>query len=147
MTCAHREVGITFPDGTSVLASGWFVRAQKDPPPDFGLYLYEGWKPTWPADVMEWQDFGVPGNRQEAVRRIIGAFERARSGERVEVGCYGGHGRAGTVLACMAILSGVPASEAVQWVRANYCRYAVESSEQERWAKEFQRPSRDEPQR
>jgi hypothetical protein len=58
-------------------------------------------------------------------------LERARLGERVEVGCLGGHGRTGTALACLAILTGHPPGEAVAWVRANYCADAVETAEQE----------------
>ena len=42
---------------------------------------------------------------------------RARRGELVEIGCLGGSGRTGTVLACMAVLAGVPPAEAVDWVR------------------------------
>jgi protein-tyrosine phosphatase len=56
---------------------------------------------------------------------------RARAGERVEIGCLGGHGRTGTAVACLAILSGHPPGEAVAWVRANYCVEAVETTEQE----------------
>ncbi len=49
----------------------------------------------------------------------------------VEVGCLGGHGRTGTALACLAVLTGTPANEAVAWVRANYCAHAVETEAQE----------------
>jgi len=44
------------------------------------------------------------------------AWQRAVT-ERVEFGCAGGHGRTGTALACMAILDGVPGTEAVAFVR------------------------------
>jgi len=49
----------------------------------------------------------------------------------VEVGCIGGHGRIGTALAILAILTGHPAADAVAWVRANYCPKAVETIDQE----------------
>ena len=49
----------------------------------------------------------------------------------MEVGCLGGHGRTGTALACLAILTGHPAADAVAWVRANYCPEAVETVGQE----------------
>lgn len=55
----------------------------------------------------------------------------ARTGEQVEVGCIGGHGRTGTALAILAILTGHPAADAVAWVRANYCPKAVETVDQE----------------
>jgi len=59
------------------------------------------------------------------------------AGERVEVGCAGGLGRTGTVLACMASLGGVPPGEAVAWVRANYRPAAVETAEQEAFVRRF----------
>jgi protein-tyrosine phosphatase len=63
-----------------------------------------------------------------ALRSLL---ERARCGERVEVGCHGGHGRTGTALACAAVLCGLPSGDAVPWVRVNYCVKAVESAQQE----------------
>jgi protein-tyrosine phosphatase len=45
--------------------------------------------------------------------------------------CLGGHGRAGTALACLGVLTGCPRTEAVAWARANYCQSAVETAEQE----------------
>jgi protein-tyrosine phosphatase len=62
-----------------------------------------------------------------------GWLERSRSGETVEVACVGGHGRTGTVLACMAILAGVPALDAVEWVRSTCCRRAVQEPAQQYW--------------
>ena len=59
-------------------------------------------------------------------------------GERVEIGCHGGRGRTGTVLACMATLAGIRAEDAVEWVRANYHRDAVER-EQPQWVLWFAR--------
>jgi protein-tyrosine phosphatase len=53
--------------------------------------------------------------------------------ERVELGCAGGVGRTGTALAVLAVLSGVPAVEAVGWVRRHYHRRAVETPWQRRW--------------
>ena len=56
---------------------------------------------------------------------------RARAGEKVELGCLGGHGRTGTALACLAVLGGYPHEEAFAWVRADYCPSAIETAEQE----------------
>jgi hypothetical protein len=50
-------------------------------------------------------------------------------GKSIHVGCIGGHGRTGTVLtAIMAELT--EKTDAIQWVRAHYCKKAVESEEQ-----------------
>jgi hypothetical protein len=41
------------------------------------------------------------------------------------------------VLACMAVLAGVPPARAVAWVRASYRPEAVETADQEAWVKWF----------
>ncbi len=58
-------------------------------------------------------------------------LQRARSGQHIEIGCLGGHGRTGTALACLAALAGHPAAAAVAWVRSSYCPQAVETPSQE----------------
>jgi len=124
---------VTFPDGSRVRASSIADRRVDDPERSFGLYLDPHWEPTWPADLIEWEDFGLPADAESAARSIESAFARARRGELIEVGCLGGIGRTGTVLACMAVLSGVPREGAVAWVRASYYARAVETPEQEVW--------------
>jgi hypothetical protein len=133
VVCQHTEDPVTFPDGTRVLASGWLQRTTVEPKPDFGLYLDPSWSPSWPAVLLDWPDFGVPRDPMVADAEIRRAFDRARAGQTVEVACVGGHGRTGTVLACMAILAGVPAADAVEWVRATYCRRAVQEPSQQYW--------------
>jgi len=135
VVCSHTEVPVAFPDGTRVLASGWLERAAGVPRPDFGLYLDPSWAPTWPHVMVDWPDFGVPADGEVATREIVAAFERARAGETVEVACIGGHGRTGTVLACMAILAGVSSDAAVGWVRSAYCSRAVQEPRQEYWVR------------
>jgi len=128
---------VRFPDGTEVTASPLCARRQEDPDRDFGLYMDPSWAPTWEAELIEWPDFGLPSNPERAAEQIRAAFERAQSGQRVEIGCAGGLGRTGTALACMAILAGVPAEEAVAWVRDNYDSRAVETSDQVAWVSWF----------
>ena len=60
------------------------------------------------------------------------AWQRAAA-ERVEIACAGGHGRTGTALACLAILDGVPNTEAVAFVREHYDPHAVETPGQRRY--------------
>lgn len=130
---------VRFPDGTSVQATG-LGRDGSDPLPDFALYLDAGWKHegvAWDNVVLDWPDFGLPGNVDTAFGAIRDAFALARSGQRVEVGCLGGIGRTGTVLACMAILAGVRSEDAVGWVRANYRPGAVETVEQQQLVADF----------
>ena len=102
---------------------------------DVVLYLDESWARF--GEVIEWPDGSVPKDRDAAARAIREGFEAARQGKRVEVGCIAGHGRTGTVLACMAALAGVPGPEAVDWVREHYCEKAVEGPYQEPWIEWF----------
>ena len=124
---------VTLPDGTSIIGSPLTARLEDNPDRDFGLYMDPSWAPTWDAELIDWPDFGLPTDSKAAARQIITAYQRAKSGERLEIGCIGGLGRTGTVLACLAILAGVPADESVEWVRANYNAHAVETQEQEDW--------------
>ena len=134
---APRVAVITFPDGSRVRASSLADRREHDPERAYGLYLDARWAPTWTADVIAWPDFGLPAQPVVAARQIMDAFGRARRGELVEVGCLGGSGRTGTVLACMAVLAGIPPEEAVGWVRIAYRPEAVETAEQEAWVQWF----------
>ena len=118
-------------------ASSILDRRVDDADRSFGLYLDAQWEPSWPADLIEWRDFGLPEDEESAARKIEAAFGRARRGELVEVGCLGGRGRTGTVLACMAVLAGVSSADAVAWVRDAYRPEAVETAEQEEWVRWF----------
>lgn len=134
MVCQHTEQTVTFPDGTQVLASGWLARGADAWKPDFGLYLDPSWQPVdWSHVLLDWPDFGIPPETDVAVEAIRAAFDRAQRGQAVEVACVGGHGRTGTVLACMAILAGIRVTEAVAWVRAAYCERAVQEPSQQYW--------------
>jgi hypothetical protein len=130
-------VEVTLPDGTRLRASSIFERVEDDRGRDFGLYMDERWDPSWPAEMIDWADFGLPTDSARAAAQIQAAFLRARHGEAVEVGCLGGLGRTGTVLACMAALAGLDPSEAVAWVRQNYRPGAVETTDQESWVAWF----------
>lgn len=139
---AHRDA-VTFGDGTTVVG----VRFLVDDPytrqeaPTFGLYLDEHWAPPWEHAQLPWVDFGVPDAAELRIA-LQDVLERARRGERVEVGCLGGHGRTGTALACLAVLTGTPPSDAVAWVRASYCEKAVETDEQRAFVAAFGRSQR-----
>ena len=132
----HRS-RVVLPDSTEVTAVsfGGVDPYARDVSPDFGLYLDERWRPPWPHDHLDWPDFGVPGDPVLVVAALEPLLHRARAGQRVEIGCYGGHGRTGTALACLAILCGQAPDEAVSWVRSTYCERAVETDEQEAFAR------------
>jgi protein-tyrosine phosphatase len=127
---------VSFPNGMVLDATGYTTEANPNPP-TWGLYLYEKWNPPWPFRYVPWPDFGVPEDPTDADRGILDVFSRASSGESVQVGCHGGFGRTGTVLACLAVLAGVEPDQAVGWVRQHYSTRAVETPMQEEWVLGF----------
>jgi hypothetical protein len=130
---------VLLPDGTAVRGRGLRRPLPDGPLPEFGLYLAStgGWRPDWPAEWIDWPDFRTPRDRDAAAGAIGRAYELARSGRRVEVACGGGTGRTGTVIACMAVLAGHPADDAVSWTRRHYRPHAVETPGQRRWVQWF----------
>jgi protein-tyrosine phosphatase len=133
---------IELPDGTWVRGRGLRHPTPDGLTPDFGLYLggttLRRRNPiTWPHEWIEWPDFLLPRDSDAAIHQIRALHERARAGQRVEVACGGGIGRTGTVIACLAVLAGTPAAEAVAWTRKHYHHRAVETPWQRRWVNRF----------
>jgi len=102
-------------------------------PADFALVLARGPLPPWSHRRIRWPDFWIPIDRCDALDALREAHRRAYAGERVEITCRGGTGRTGTALAALAILDGMPAGEAIHWVRTAYRPRAVETPWQRRW--------------
>lgn len=110
------------------------------PPPTLGVYLL-GREPAataWPARWIRWPDFSLPKDPAALRAALDEALDAAATG-RVEFGCGGGRGRTGTALACLAVLDGVPAGEAVAYVRRHYSRHAVETPWQRGFVTRFTR--------
>jgi hypothetical protein len=131
--------------GVLALPSGRLVRGRAlrlplpaGQEPEFGLYLLGRRPPElpWPFQWVNWPDFGLPSDLAEA-RRAFGEALGRSAEEKVEVGCAGGRGRTGTTLACLVLLDGVPAGEAVAYVRARYLPDAVETPEQREFVEKF----------
>jgi protein-tyrosine phosphatase len=78
----------------------------------------------------------LPSDARDAEHALREVWRRAGS-ERVEIACGGGRGRTGTVLACLAVLNGLPALEAVTYVREHYGRRAGETPWQRRYVTRF----------
>jgi Protein-tyrosine phosphatase len=131
---AHRHLSpVVLPDGTQLTAASFYPVDPYSRPrdPDYGLYLDPCWQPPWEHTYIDWPDFGVPADAQSLLRTLSAVLDRARSGQAVEIGCIGGHGRTGTALACLAVLTGRPPGDAVAWVRSSYCTKAVETPRQQ----------------
>jgi protein-tyrosine phosphatase len=129
---------IEMPDGTRFRGRGVRRPSPDGEAPTHGVYLLR--RPPaampWDAQWIRCPDFRVPSNKLDAARVLAEAHRRAETG-RVEIGCGGGRGRTGTALACIAIIAGVAAAEAVQFVRDGYDRHAVETPFQRRFVLSF----------
>ena len=81
-----------------------------------------------PCDIaIDTRDYSVP--TQEAMQSgILQAIERLSRGETLYAGCWGGIGRTGLFMACLAKASGV--GQPIPWVRGNYNEHAVETKQQ-----------------
>ncbi|NUT38972.1 MAG: protein tyrosine phosphatase [Thermoactinospora sp.] len=123
---------VELPDGARVRGRGLRRSDGAVEPVDYGLYLAP-FEPAWEHAYLRWPDFWVPSDPGRAVVLIRDLHARALAGQQVEVACGGGIGRTGTVIACLAVLSGVPLADAVTWTRAHYHRRAVETPWQRRW--------------
>ncbi len=135
---------LRLPDGLWVRPRGLRRPPPPGPGPDAGLYLGSARLRrrhddalSWPHTWIDWPDFGVPRDRDDAVTQIRALHERARAGAAVELACGGGVGRTGTALACLAILSGLPPADAVAWTRLHHHPRAVETPWQRRWVRAF----------
>lgn len=136
------EVGapgvLRLPSGRLVRGRGLSRPLPDGPLPDYGLYLlgHEPPDTAWDAKWVRWPDFRLPAD-PAALPEVLAEALRRAADERVEFACAGGRGRTGTALACLAVLDGVPAAEAVGWVRAVYDRRAVETPWQRRFVERF----------
>ena len=131
--------------GVAVLPSGRAVRGRalrgalpSGPTPEFGLYLLAREPPAveWAYEWLRWSDFWLPSDMAAAQVALRDLWSRSAH-QRVELACGGGRGRTGTALACVAIIDGVPASEAVAYIREHFDRRAVETPWQRRFVARF----------
>jgi hypothetical protein len=78
--------------------------------------------------LFEIRDMCAPNNPAEFIKLVDWVKKQLEEGKKVHVGCIGGHGRTGTFLSALVSRFGEP--DAIKFVRENYCKKAVESSEQ-----------------
>jgi hypothetical protein len=133
---------LRLPSGRLVRGRGLSRPMPSGHPPTFGVYLLGSAPPEfgWESRWVRWPDFRLPSDRAYARKVLLEALARAE-GDRVEFACYGGHGRTGTALACLAVLDGVPAAEAVAFVREHYDPKAVETPWQHRFVSRYEADS------
>ncbi|GAA1625980.1 protein-tyrosine phosphatase family protein [Actinoplanes couchii] len=129
---------LRLPSGRLVRGRGLRAPMPTGHAPRFGVYLLGkpppefGWTTRW----IRWPDFWLPSDRAYTKSVLQEALTHADA-ERVELACWGGVGRTGTALACLAVLDGVPPTEAVTFIRRNYNEHAVETPWQKRFVERF----------
>ena len=127
-----------------------------DPKPDFGVYLSTmGWgmrimvSPDFPAEelhlvlpyprlTLDWVDM-MAAPRGAATEHVIKwAVEKVAEGKLLDIGCFGGHGRTGTLLAVLMVeIEKLSPAEAIDAVHERYCKECIESLAQARFVYEW----------
>lgn len=131
---------LSLPSGRLVRGRGLRRAPLEGALPEFGIYLLAERPPpvAWESRWVRWPDFRLPVDRRDAEGAVREAWRRSAS-ERVEIACASGRGRTGTALACVAVLDGVSAAEAVAYVRGRYDQRAVETPWQRLYVRHFAR--------
>jgi hypothetical protein len=124
---------LRLPSGRLIRGRGLRRPLPGGPAPEFAVYLLGTSPPAvaWEQQWLHWPDLWLPANERDALITLQEAWRRSES-ERVEIACWGGHGRTGTALAIIAVMDGVPPGQALSFVREHYSQRAVETPWQ-RW--------------
>jgi hypothetical protein len=135
---------VRLPSGRLVRGRGLRRPIPSGPVPTLAVYLLGSesapavpWESRW----VRWRDFWLPSDPDHMAAVLREAWERAPT-ERVEIGCGGGRGRTGTALACLAVLDGMAARQAVSFVRQHYDRRSVETPWQRCYVTRFEKSRR-----
>lgn len=139
--CEHEPLPIVVGDKTYHISGGYCGAVR----PEFDVYVgldahsfAFDITSTWPwlkaqqkqvQIVYPIKDMDVPQNLEQFTNLLKYIEKELLAGKKVFVGCIGGHGRTGTVLA--ALVKQMTGNEdAITYVRENYCNKAVESKAQ-----------------
>jgi hypothetical protein len=149
--CEHWRVPFALENGLTVFASAWTDRPSKHRLArgwaDIGFYLDNAWagssvfvsagadvpfvaKRECRSILFPWPDYSVPRDCETlfaGLRWLVGQVAH----QRVEIGCFGGHGRTGSALAGLLVAQGIDPDVAIRRVRTEYCFEAIETTEQE----------------
>ena len=87
-----------------------------------------------PTIFLDWPDMGVL--EIEDLKPVVSYLANVID-IGVEIGCMGGHGRTGTLMALIMVQLGCKAEEAIKTIRKDYCKRAIETQGQEELIKAF----------
>jgi len=85
-------------------------------------------KKETPTIFLDWPDMGVLEieDLKPVVEYLASVIEMG-----VEIGCMGGHGRTGTLMALIMVQLGCKPGKAIKTIRKDYCHRAIETQKQE----------------
>jgi hypothetical protein len=155
-SCTHDRQKFKLEDGLVIFASAYRdVKDEQSDEVDLGVYLYDSWAPTitttpsldvpWAPKYqtqgvfVDWPDFGVPRKETPVVEMTQWMLAKIESGLKVETACMGGHGRTGTMLAMLLVAQGVTPPDAIERVRTDHCKKAIENNVQAEYVADFYR--------
>ena len=148
--CDHHMTEFKLKEGSIYLTALSSPVDATKPIPTQGCFLADGWlknNKLWftgdaeidsdlydissiPSMYVSWQDMGVVPIRTLSIA-VVWCLRRIKEGHILSMGCYGAHGRTGTLLASILVYEGYTAAEAILKVRRNYCDRAIENKKQE----------------
>lgn len=137
--CTHRNplepVRLILPGGIIIGGplSSFYTLAEEWPVFNFSEGL-RGFSDEYHAPI---KNYGVPESMSGFHKSITVMREVLEDRGQVLAGCYGGHGRTGIGLACLASLYDVESP--VEFVRNKYCPRAVETEGQGQFVRDYQR--------
>jgi hypothetical protein len=164
LDCDHWRQSFKLKAGLAVFASAWMDRPDRqrllnsegfEGPADIGFYLdprwgsdhllvSPGWNPPFARRatasgivIFPWPDYGTPRDMKLLKTSLRWLLREVGRGKIIEIGCMGGHGRTGTVLALLLVLQGVSPTQACRQVWKRYCSEAIESQRQIEFIQSF----------
>ena len=90
---------------------------------------------------LDWPDMGVLDI--EDLKPVVKTLayhllhDNFKVQQRIEIGCMGGHGRTGTLMALIMVQLGCKPGKAIKTIRKDYCDKAIETKKQEELIKAF----------
>ena len=135
--CMHYRTPVVIDDKTIYVTGSQYLTQKGYVPMDHAVFLDA---PTWTAAlenpyaedtvVFDWPDFQAV-DLDNFKGLLLNVAQRVVSGNTVEIGCIGAHGRTGTLLAGLLIATeDFDAINAVEEIRERYCDKAVETKVQ-----------------
>ena len=94
-----------------------------------------------PTMFLDWPDMGVLDI--EDLKPVVKTLayhllhDNFKVQQRIEIGCMGGHGRTGTLMALIMVQLGCKPGKAIKTIRKDYCDKAIETKKQEELIKAF----------